>query len=138
MSSLLTQNNLKNTKGREKIIAIIKRADMPVSAEEIFRQCLKGEKNVNLSTVYRTLNTLVEKNCLIKQVRPDGVAYFQENKHDHKHLLICTGCGKKIPLDICPLEKMLHDIALDSRFIITNHNIELYGLCPDCQLKKSN
>lgn len=136
MEDILKKKNLKATKGREKVMDIIKNAELPINAEEIYKLCLKEDNNINLSTIYRTLNTLVKNQILIKQVRQDGVAYYQENKHDHKHLLICTNCNKKITLDICPLEKLLNNIAIDTHFKITAHNIELYGLCPKC-LKNS-
>lgn len=136
MEDILKKKNLKATKGREKVMDIIKNAELPINAEEIYKLCLKEDNNINLSTIYRTLNTLVKNQILIKQVRQDGVAYYQENKHDHKHLLICTNCNKKITLDICPLEKLLNNIATDTHFKITAHNIELYGLCPKC-LKNS-
>ena len=132
MENVLKQSNLKNTKARENILEIIKNAKLPISAEEIYKTCLVGDTNVNLSTIYRTLNTMVGNEILIKQVRQDGVAYYQENKHDHKHLLICTKCGKKITLDICPLEQVLKNIASQTKFTITSHNIEVYGLCEKC------
>lgn len=128
---ILENKNIKTTKSRQIVMNIIKKASLPISAEEIYKICVKNN-NVNLSTIYRTLNTLVNNNIVIKQVRQDGVAYFQENKHDHKHLLICTVCDKKVPLDICPLEQVLHNVAKKTNFVITSHNIELYGVCENC------
>lgn len=132
MENILKHKNLKTTKSREKILDIIKNSELPINAEEIYKLCLSEDSGINLSTIYRTLNTLVKNQILIKQVRQNGVAYYQENKHDHKHLLICTKCNKKITLDICPLEQLLNNIAKETKFKITAHNIELYGLCTKC------
>ena len=135
MLSVLKENNLKKTKNREYILSIIKKSSLPISAEEIYKITLDKKLNINLSTIYRTLNTLEVKGVLIKQIRNDGKAYFQENKHDHKHLFVCTLCGKTIVLDHCPLEEMLKKISKNNEFDITSHNIELYGLCKECKEK---
>ena len=75
---------------------------------------------------------------LLKQLRNDGISYFQENKHDHKHLFVCSNCTKSIVLDNCPLEDLLNSLEKQEGFEIKAHNIELYGLCKNCLgLKKS-
>lgn len=136
MTNILHENNLKQTKNREVILNIIKGSVLPMSAEDIYKHCLDQKININLSTIYRTLNTMENKHLLIKQVRNDGKAYFQENKHDHKHLFVCTSCGKNIILDNCPLEEMLQTLSAKSDFTIQSHNIELYGICKKCGQKQ--
>lgn len=134
MNSVFKDKNLKQTKNRELILKIIHSSKLPISAEDIYKLCVKN-LNVNLSTIYRTLNTLEKNKILIKQMRQDGVAYYQENTHNHKHLLICKICDKQIPLDNCPLEDMLKNVAKSTNFEITSHSIELYGICENCQKK---
>ena len=71
---------------------------------------------MNTSTVYRTLNTLTEKEILIRSVRQDGKAYYALAKKDHSHRLVCDLCGKVIPVDTCPLselEETLQGLPLD-------------------------
>lgn len=132
MANILEKHNLKKTKNREEILSIIKNANLPISAEEIYKVSVKKNFNINLSTVYRTLNTLEEKGVLLKQLRNDGISYFQENKHDHKHLFVCSNCTKSIVLDNCPLEDLLNSLEKQEGFEIKAHNIELYGLCKNC------
>lgn len=136
MSNILKQNNLKKTKTRQEILKAINQSKLPICAEEIYQKCLDKDVNINLSTVYRTLNTLEEKEILIKQIRNDGKSYFQENNHEHKHLFICTQCSEKIVLDNCPLECLLNDLSKANDFTVTSHNIELYGLCKKCSSKQ--
>lgn len=132
MEEIFKTNNLKKTKAREMVLQIIKSENYPITAEEIYKKTFKKHA-INLSTIYRTLNVLSISNVLIKQVRQDGIAYFQLNKHDHKHLIKCVHCGKEIPLDNCPLEELLSNISKKTHFEITSHNIELYGVCEDCK-----
>lgn len=136
MNKLLQQNNLKSTKARELVLQALQHAKLPISAEDIYQKTYKKD-NINLSTIYRTLNTLFDHNLLIKQVRQDGKAYFQLNRADHKHLIVCESCGEELTLDNCPLEDMIAHIAKQTGYTITNHNIELYGICKKCQAKQN-
>lgn len=136
MENIFSEASIKKTKGREFIMKIIKSSNLPISAEDIYNICLKNNKKINLSTIYRTLNTLEKKKILIKQIRQNGTTYFQENKHDHKHLFVCLNCGKTIVLDNCPLQDALDSISKKRDFEITSHNIELYGTCKNCKKNK--
>ena len=91
---------------------------------------------MNLSTVYRTLNTLTEKNILLRSVRQDGKAYYTLPLESHSHRLICDLCGKVIPIDTCPLSELEERLAAETGFHITGHSLEFTGLCPHCAAKK--
>ena len=90
---------------------------------------------MNVSTVYRTLNTLTEKNILIRSVRQDGKAYYALPKKDHFHRLVCDLCGKVIPIETCPLSELEESLQTKTGFRITGHSLEFTGLCPQCAEK---
>jgi Fur family ferric uptake transcriptional regulator len=136
VADILEINNLKKTKNREEILQVIRNASLPISAEEIYKICLENNSNTNLSTVYRTLNLLEKKGVLVKQLRNDGISYFQENNHNHKHLFICNKCNNHFILDNCPLEKLLEELSEKEGFELLTHSIELYGFCKKCKTKK--
>ena len=135
MEELFKKFNLKDTKNREIILCILQNSSLPLSAEDIYKSVSCEKHNINLSTIYRTLNTLSEKLILIKQVRQDGKSYFQLNKHDHKHVLICNTCHKEVPISECPFETVNKKISKTTGFSILSHNIEIFGICPDCSKK---
>lgn len=91
---------------------------------------------MNLSTVYRTLNTLTEKGILLRSVRQDGKAYYEFAEKDHAHRLICKLCGKVIPIDTCPLRELEETLQKKTGFQITGHSLEFTGLCPECHEKQ--
>lgn len=133
---VLKQYGLKNTESRKCIIQVLEEAHEPMTAEEIFLQTRK-RKNLNFSTVYRTLSTLAEKSIIIKSVGGEGTSYYQLNNHQHSHYLVCLECRKRIPIDGCPLEKMGADLGEKTGFHITGHNLEFVGECPECYKKKN-
>ncbi len=132
MLGLFESTHLKKTKGRQIVLKILQESPTPLSAEEIYNEMLKSI-DVNLSTVYRILNVLTDHNFLIKQVRSDGIAYFQLNKSDHKHILTCSVCKEEVQVAHCPLKEMLSTIMKDTGYEITSHSIELIGVCKKCK-----
>ena len=132
--NLLRENGLKCTKSRNLILTILEQAKTPMSADEIFL-ILRQQKELNFSTVYRTLFALTKKSILLKNPGGDGKAYYQLNHHTHSHYLVCSGCKKRIIIDECPLEMIGENLEKKTGFHITGHNLEFVGECPEC-LKK--
>ncbi len=131
--NLLTKKGCKNTKARKAVIEVLQKAEMPVSAEEIYIIIKKDGVSTNLSTVYRTLELMESMKLVNKIIMDDGKARFEITGDGHRHLLICTNCRKMVPIDVCPLEKLEKDVGEKTKFDITGHKLELYGLCPDCK-----
>lgn len=139
-SSLLRGCGLKNTPSRQAVLGVLAAAQEPVSAEEVYRRILAGAEKpsrpVSLSTVYRTLATLTEKGLLLRSSGQDGALCYQLRDSRHRHYLICTGCGSAVPIRGCPLAALEETLGEETGFAITGHNLELYGLCPQCSRKK--
>lgn len=122
----------RNSKNRSLVIDIIKKAEQPMSAENIFNS-INSIKKVNLSTIYRILNSLTNQNVVIKQLKQDGIHYYEINDNTHKHNLICDRCHKTIKIENCPLKEFENSIKQKINFDITSHIIEFHGICKNCQ-----
>ncbi|MDO4531923.1 MAG: Fur family transcriptional regulator [Bacillota bacterium] len=132
---ILKKAELKNTKSRRLLLLLLEGEARPVTAEELHEKAA-SVLPMNLSTVYRTLNTLTEKHILHRSVRQDGKAYYALPDKPHSHRLICDGCGRVIPIDTCPLRELEESLAAETGFHITGHSLEFTGLCPHCAAKK--
>lgn len=128
---ILKSASLKATKKRILMLALLKQEKSPVTAEYIFEK-LSESLDINLSTVYRALNAMADKEILIKSIHMDGKTYFQFNDHQHKHELICSTCHKSIDVEECPFEELSKAISEKTGFVITGHSMEFTGICPDC------
>lgn len=133
--NLLKSAELKTTKKRQLLLYILKKDNHPMTAEALFAKA-NEILPINLATVYRTLNTLTEKNILTKSIHHDGKAYFTINNAPHQHHLICTACKKSVSIDTCPLSEMEDTLQKDTGFKITQHSLQFYGICPDCDQQK--
>lgn len=131
--NILTRQGCKNTKSRKAVIEVLEKAHMPISAEEVFIRIKEAGHTTNLSTVYRTLDLMENKGLINKTIMNDSKARYELTGEGHRHHLICTGCHKMVPIDICPIEKLEQDVIKETKFDITGHKLELYGLCPECK-----
>lgn len=138
---ILNNNGVKSTKQRNQILNILEENNAPVTADEIFIKLQNDNCGISLSTIYRTLDTLISKNLVLKSsMFNDDKAVFEINRMQHKHYLICIKCSKIVPIDECPVEALSKDVASKTGFNIIGHKLELYGYCPDCikKIKKHN
>ncbi|HEY8443667.1 MAG TPA: Fur family transcriptional regulator [Clostridia bacterium] len=130
----LREKGLKPTSRRCQILNLFYQSKNPMSAEDIFIKCRDSGKPLNLSTVYRTLETL-KNSGIIRPLSFEGAdRTLYELKQKHTHYLMCLGCKKIQPVDFCPMG----DIELISRaqnFKIIEHRLDLYGYCEDCKAK---
>ncbi len=136
IEEILKNSMLKSTKQRCLILSIISSSIEPLAAEEIFKLLQNEEESINLSTVYRTLNVLTEKNVLLKILRGDGTASFQLNNALHNHYITCCICNRSVPIDSCPMKSLSENIRKQTGFKITGHSLQISGICSEC-LKKS-
>ncbi len=130
---VLKHDGLKNTKHRNAILNIFEKSAQPVTAEQIFLMLKKQENAINLSSVYRILNTLVEKCLVIKTVMPgENKAVFEMNRFEHKHYVVCTQCKKMVSFPGCPLEEYEKKLRDNTGFQIQGHQLEVFGICREC------
>lgn len=122
----------RNSKKRTLLLDTIKNQDQPISAETLFK-IVKNNSDINLSTIYRSLNTLTKNNILKKHIGQDGINYYEFNDNTHKHHLICDKCHKVIKLNHCPIKEFEESISKQNDFDITEHIIEFHGICSKCK-----
>ncbi len=135
-NSTLKSADLKQTKKRILILSVLEEATTALTVEEIEEMTSK-EIKMSISTIYRALNALAEKNVVTKTLHQDGKAYFEINSHNHKHTLICTLCNERVAIDTCPLGTLEDNLIKKTGYAITGHSLEFFGICPVC-LKLSN
>jgi len=90
------------------------------------------DTSIGVATVYRAVTALEETGWLERVGDRAGSALFARCAAGdrHHHHLICTTCGRVEPAD-CPIASASPHSSPDG-FVITSHEVTLYGLCPDC------
>lgn len=135
---VLKNKGMKYTEQRAIVLQILLNLDDHLNAEELNDIIKKEypEQNIGIATIYRTLNFLEEVN-LISSISfgKDGKKYESHNKDQHHDHLICTACGKIVEFFDEIIEKRQEEIAIKNGFKITDHTMQIYGLCDQCQDK---
>lgn len=80
------------TSARLIALQVINDADEHLAVSEVHRRMLEWVPNVNISTVYRTLQRLDDLG-LVHRLVPTGEARFGSAEHPHHHAE-CTRCGR--------------------------------------------
>jgi Fur family ferric uptake transcriptional regulator len=131
----LRSQNLRLTDQRKLIVNSFARKKGHVSAEDLYRHIHKTTPSIGAATVYRTLKLLADAGLASGKNFGDGFVRFEccmqtSAHHDH---LICTGCGKIVEFSNSTIEKLQETVARDHGFLITDHSLDIYGLCQNCR-----
>lgn len=94
---------------------------------------LHDQAGVGRATVFRTLDTLERFGYLRRLHGLDGCHQYVRATPGHHHHLVCTRCGRVVEFDGCTVGTMVDGVAAHTHFRIENHNLELFGVCPECQ-----
>ena len=136
---ILKSNNLKFTSQREAILQTLYTHPQHFTSENLYLLVKKNyaKLNIGIATVYRTLS-LLEENGLVSSISlgTQGKKFEIANKPHHDHL-ICEGCGEIIEFENPKIEQLQEEVAKENGFLLTNHLMQLYGLCQKCQTSEN-
>jgi Fe2+ or Zn2+ uptake regulation protein len=86
----------------------------------------------SVATIYRTLSAMEASSYVERVGERDGRALFALcGAADHHHHIVCDGCGRIAHAE-CPVVSVPQSSRTDG-FVVTRHEVTLYGLCPDCR-----
>ncbi|MFA9463141.1 MAG: Fur family transcriptional regulator [Velocimicrobium sp.] len=135
----LKKSGLKSTKHRKAILDVLVKSNQPMAAEQIYLTLKESKIDINMSTVYRTLESLEQIDLITKiSIMDDDRMLFEYNKIGHRHYLVCVGCKKIITIKNCPLGSYEKELESETDFEILGHKLYLYGYCSECQGSQMN
>jgi Fur family ferric uptake transcriptional regulator len=118
----------RKTKQREVIAACFDTANGPLAPNEAHELAMAELPTLGIATVYRFINTFVEKGILVPIVIGGTTRYESAGKNHHHHFY-CRQCNRVFCLDDCPLS----DRRLAPRgFKVEDHELVVNGYCKAC------
>jgi len=102
----------------------------PMSMHHLVEQV----STIDRASVYRAVELF--ENLSIAQRIYTGWKYkieLTDTFNSHHHHLTCTNCGRTVAMSEQELESFIDSIAKRHGFTPSAHQIEIQGLCPDCQ-----
>lgn len=130
VQELLVSRGVKPSVQRLRVLTFILNSPVHPSAENIF-QALKPEiPTLSRTTVYNTLNLLVEKGLLIPLTISEHETRYDCNTHqDHSHFF-CKTCGRIIDIHQAPSCVAGQEVE---GHLVNSVRLYLTGTCSDCR-----
>ena len=132
-SKQLKDAGLKITTPRLKILQILEEAPRHhLSAEDVYKALMSMGEDVGLATVYRVLTQFEEAGLVKRHNFEGGYSVFEMGHGDHHDHLVCVKCGRVEEFVDEVIEQRQKMIAERAQFKMTDHALNIYGLCPVC------
>lgn len=132
--ALLDSHGLGCTSNRLRVLEVLGNSTYPLNAQEIF-ETLNRSETINRVTVYRILDTLVEKKVAEKISGGDRAFRYglavNANHQRHYHFY-CTYCGNMECLAPGSLKLDMDPIKRTFPGFIEKAEVRLDGICKNC------
>jgi Fur family ferric uptake transcriptional regulator len=123
------------TPQREMIIEAIAHREHHINAEEVFARVRERTRAVNIATVYRTLELLVEQGLASRIDLGEGQVVYATHQHGPHIHLVCRQCGQVMDANQDLLTALNEQLKSRYQFAADLQHISVLGLCSDCQTK---
>jgi Fur family ferric uptake transcriptional regulator len=128
----LRQRGFRMTPQRQVILQILHDANGHLSPVDIFTSASQRFPGLTETTVYRTLDFLVQNGMIHSTHNPGGHLVYEITGHEHHHL-ICLNCNNSIEIAHSALYDLYKKLEVDSGFQLNSSHLTFFGLCRDCQ-----
>jgi len=136
-AQLLKAHELKATFQRMTILSAIEKMGH-LNVDEIYDIVRETHPTLSLATVYKNIITMVDRGVLVEVPISGHKSKYEICKEEHVHL-ICRECGAVSDQDLDDvLVEDARSIARKNAFVLENSQVNLYGVCAQCQIKKAS
>lgn len=125
---------MRNSSVDQIIIELLSKEHAHLNSLQIYNEIRKILPAVNKSTVYRSLERLVNHGKVSVSDMGTGASVYERLTDGFHHHLVCQRCGNVLTIEHQDFENLFKSIETKNQFkIITNHMV-LFGICEDCQI----
>lgn len=121
------------TAPRRAVVEILAETDRALNPAEVYELARRRHPAIGLVTVYRTIERLEALRLIERIHQHDGCHSFLRAAQGHEHVLLCERCGRALRFVGDDLEDLIRSLQERTGFIIREHWLQLFGLCPACQ-----
>jgi len=129
----LRQRGFRITPQREMIIETLAHDTSHLTAEEIYARVRERTKAINLATVYRTLEWLVEQGLVSRSDLGTGQEMYCTIMHGPHIHLVCRRCGAVIDADYRLAVPLAERLQSGYGFAPDLQHLTMPGLCAACR-----
>ena len=128
----LRARGLRLTSQRLAILTVLRHSGKHLTPREVYEEARQSAPGLMETTVYRTLEFLVENQLALAAHVGSGKLVYQAAGNDHHHV-ICRMCGAEVELPHDRLQHLYAQIEQSTGYRLTTSHLTFFGLCADCQ-----
>jgi Fur family ferric uptake transcriptional regulator len=129
----LQEKGYRLTPQRLLILAAIENSHDHISAEEIYARVTAEHPQVNISTVYRTLELLKKLGMVYEIDLGERRIRYHAEASGHHHHLVCKACGSVVDIDESTLSPLRDILVREYNFRADLKHMAVFGLCEKCR-----
>ncbi|MDE5414883.1 MULTISPECIES: peroxide-responsive transcriptional repressor PerR [Alkalihalobacterium] len=133
----LKTTKVRMTPQRHAILEYLYESMTHPTADDIYKALEGRFPNMSVATVYNNLRMFKEVGIVKELTYGDSSSRFDCVTTDHYHV-ICTDCGKIVDFHYPGLDEVETLAEHVTNFDVSNHRMEIYGVCPDCKKKSTH
>ena len=122
----------RRTRQRSAVDSILADRDDFRTAQEIHDDLRRLGERVGLTTVYRTLQAMVDSGELDVLRTNEGETAYRRCSNGHHHHLVCRRCGRTVEVSGPAVERWASAVADEHGFREVSHDLEIFGTCSSC------
>ena len=111
---------------------LVEQGDAHVSAADLAGAVHERAPELHRSTVYRTLDVLVEDGLVLRTDLGSDRSYYELAAEHHHHHVVCTGCGEIAHVHDEAIAAAVACVQAASGYRLAQQKLTFAGLCPDC------
>ena len=135
--TVLSQAGYRLSEPRKRVHQILESTDQPLTPLQIYQEFEKGGYLPGLISVYRTLELLTQLGIAVRVYTSDGNVGYLAASLGHHHHILCQNCHRAVEFDGSEdLGAWFSQVEKQTGFVVNDHLLQLYGICPDCREKQ--
>ena len=120
------------TRARLAVLQVLAEQDAGLSPQALYERGRAIYAPLGLVTVYRTL-ALLDELGLVSRVHSQQDCHAYAAAGADRHHLLCNGCHRLVEFPCQGLDELVAAVEARTGYRVTQHLLELSGLCPACQ-----
>ena len=128
IESLCASKGMRMTEQRRVIARVLADSVDHPDVEELYKRCHEVDKNISISTVYRTVKLFEDAGIIERHDFREGRARYEQIPDTHHDHLINLRTGQVIEFQSEEIEKLQAEIARRLGYKLVDHRLELYAV----------
>lgn len=133
---VLSKNGYRVSGPRRLVMQLLESNAQPMTPLEIYQELSESGRDLGMASVYRALELLTELELICVVYDHDGSAGYVAGGVGHHHHILCQKCHQAVAFAGSEdLSSLIQRVEEETNYRVSDHLLQLYGICPDCQKK---